>query len=435
MSSEDYRAIVIRPSALRPHPNADKLSLITALHYQVIVGRNTSPTELLLFFEAGLQLSDKFAKANKLLREDGGMFEPNLRVKPIKLRGQRSDGFAIPITSLSSFGDVSGLVEGDEFASFNGVEICRKYESQQTKKARQAQQKVRSGVRVKLRSFPQHADTSNFRKKGRYIQPGSILYISEKLHGTSFRFGHVRTDRRRWQWAPTKVSNLVTSWLGHVYEYKHINGTRQVVLADPRENVQWRGGDPFRFRVTAPANGRLIRGEVVYGEIMGYRDNGKAIQSHSTDALPELKPIYGPRIDYLAGATEGEAKGWVYRIASVSDDGRQVEWSWPQVKNRAFELGFEVVPVVLGPIVYDGDFDALFRLVDEWVNGKSGSEALPSVVDSRHIREGAVVRAEAPDGSVRWWKHKSWAFLTLEGMAMERGQVDVEDVQKEEEPV
>lgn len=432
--TDSYRAIVLRASRLRPHPNADRLALLDCLHYQVIVGRDTQPGQLVVFFEAGGQLSEDFAYVNKLTRKDGGMFEPNLRVKPIKLRGQRSDGFAIPVESLMAFGDPASLKEGDEFSTFGGVEICRKYESPETKRARGQRT---SSFKVKLRNFPEHKDTSDFRREGRFIPAGSVLWVSEKCHGTSGRTGHVQVMSARLPRFPSWISRIATRLFGYRYSYKHVNGTRRVMLYNERQSTSWHGGDRFRFR--AVAGKTLLQNEVIYYELVGFDDNGNPIQKQSCSHDKDVEKLYGPTLSYtygalgVAGDPTASCLAMIYRISHVSNDGVEIDYSWPQVKRRAEELGMDVVPVVRGPIVYDGDFDSLYVTVDEWVNGKSGTEALPSVLDNRHIREGAVIRAETPDGRTLFYKHRSWVFLELEGVAAERGQVDVEDVQKGED--
>lgn len=90
--------------------------------------------DLMLYFPADGQLSLDFCIKNHLLRKlpdgtpDTGYLEHDKRhVKTIRLRGEPSDGIAMPLTALEPFGDISTLSVGDRIDIFNGVEICRKY--------------------------------------------------------------------------------------------------------------------------------------------------------------------------------------------------------------------------------------------------------------------------------------------------------------------
>jgi len=123
-----YKAIVAKIIVF-PHPDADRLQLGNVLGNQVVVGLDTYTSEVGLFFNTDGQLSSEFCIANDLLRRKdsegkpaGGMFdENNRRVRAQKFRGQKSDGFWIPLTSLNfTGGDISSLKEGDMLDEFNG---------------------------------------------------------------------------------------------------------------------------------------------------------------------------------------------------------------------------------------------------------------------------------------------------------------------------
>jgi hypothetical protein len=96
---------------------------------------------------------------------------------------------------------------------------------------------------------------------------------------------------------------------------------------------------------------------------------------------------------------------WLYR---VTQDGRELPPD--EVRRRAIELEIEPVPL-LDSWTHDNARDTLARAR---LHAEGPTGVLPSTVDTRHPREGVVLRAVAP-GFDRAYKFKSWAFGVLEG--------------------
>lgn len=146
-----------------------------------------------------------------------------------------------------------------------------------------------------------------------------------------------------------------------------------------------------------------------------------------TSELKEVYKIYGETMTYSYGCKPGECKFLVYRITQVNEDGIQHELSWPQIKARAAELGIEAVPEFNNSLgvsyyIYDGNLDALKSAVDAIMEG-------PSTLDPSHIREGVVVRVDAPNGTVKFLKAKSFTFGLLEGyIKSDDDYVDLEEI-------
>ena len=244
-----YKAYITRIKT-RPMPNADNLQLGDCNGYQVIVGKDIKDNDLVVFFEQGGQLSEPFAATHDLVRRRnpdgspaGGMFEQNRKVRAIKLRGSRSDGFVCPVSYLAfTKFDITSLKEGDQFDELNGVKICNRFETKATKAAAGAR-------RIKIHKdsimMPKHFDTGQFKREAEAIPAGAILYISEKMHGTSMRYGHIEDES-----IPTWIKNVVGKviWklninLGNIIlkqctkkKWVHLNGSRNVIIekrADP----------------------------------------------------------------------------------------------------------------------------------------------------------------------------------------------------------
>ncbi len=123
-------------------------------------------------------------------------------------------------------------------------------------------------------SFPKHYDTEQYAYNKDRIPHGSIITITEKVHGTSGRFGFVKV-----------IEELPKKWYHKLFgltpktieEFRYVNGSRNVVLKD--DQVGFYESEGFRNEVTEPFVGRLKHGEVVYYEIVGYTDTGQQIQN------------------------------------------------------------------------------------------------------------------------------------------------------------
>lgn len=139
-----HKAIVTRVRVVEVE-GAKTLSQGYCLGFPVAVDRNTRDGDLVLFFNAGLQLSPEFAEANDLVFRGlddkgnrlGGYFSENRKVSAQKfMKGKIvSEGFACPLSFLDFVGVPYIGKEGEELDSLNGIPICRKFLSKATRNA------------------------------------------------------------------------------------------------------------------------------------------------------------------------------------------------------------------------------------------------------------------------------------------------------------
>jgi hypothetical protein len=340
-------------------------------------------------------------------------------VRAQTFRGAKSEGFWIPRTALSFAINVNSPLlssVGDRFTEAGGVPICNKYIT--TKTFMVAQQNQRTVKKGELKGFPKHYDTEQFRYGSDDIPLGSLVWITEKLHGTSHRFGCVA------QIVPT---NWFLRLLGHTQriQYSLEHGTRNVILG-ATSGTGYYGSDAFRFKALMGVEPR--KGEVLYGEIVGFHAPQQPIMP-PVDVPKELSDIskrYGAKITYSYGQSPGQCKFYCYRILQFNEDGQCVELTPPQVRKRCHQLQIECVPSLTqefwqwhhgpsyaddGPVViYNDNCRQLL---------KKGLEVIvegPSTLDSSHLREGVIVHVLTPDGKQYALKHKSFAFKVLEGI-------------------
>ena len=418
-----YNAIVTRIN-VRPHPNADRLQLGTCFGNQVVIGLDVIDGELGLFFPTDGQLSEKFAKANDLIRRKdengnsvGGMFEENRKVRSQKLRGEKSDGFWCPISFLEfTNGKLSSLKEGDLISEFNKIPICNKYYTKATREARSKKVKLSRGSTL---MFHKHDDTEQFKFYLDKIKKGSLITITSKLHGTSARFSYCLDDK------PLVWYESIYKKFNKQYKpmiWKELLGSRNVIL-DKYDGKSFYGDESFRYEANLPFFKNIYKGETIYYEIVGYvNENTPIMGIHSTDSIndKEFKKKYGKEIIYKYGCLPGKRKVYVYRITFTNEDGKSIDYSWDQIKARCKELGVETV-IELDSFIYDGNS---ISLQDKVISHTDGEDW----IDPSHIREGVVIRVDY-EGKTTFFKNKSFDFGVLEGYAKDnRDYVDTEEV-------
>lgn len=437
-----YQALVTEIHAVREHPNADKLNLATVVGYQVIVGKDIKQGEKVVFFEAGGQLSHEFVSENNLYRDttlnkdpnaSPGMLEKNRRVRAIRLRGEMSDGYVVPLRYFTKIGiSEESLTPGLLFTEIEGKEICKKYETQK-QKTFQANNQPKKKKEIKM--FPQHFDTSPFHRESYQIKNKGNVYLTEKLHGTSHRLGHVQVEVPLWT-TLKGFKKLVTKLfmkdqMTNVWEV--VNGSRRVILDSTDAHKirnSFYGTDEFRYKAVEGIIPK--KGEILYGEIVGYVNADTPIMAdQETKVIKKEKDLIEGlpekiRFDY--GCLPGQAKFYVYRITNVNEDGHETDLSWPQVKQRCSELGIDHVPEV-GYSFADYSDSFTFEQFQKAVEFETETQRFSKL--GNHIREGVVVRFEPLDGYTTpiVLKSKSRLFGLLEGYLRESDDfVDMEEV-------
>lgn len=390
---ETNNAIVTRLANVREHSNADRLKLATALGCQVVVGLDSKDGDLIIYFDSNLRLSHEYLSCNNLYSNPElnvnttkkGYFGKNGRVKAQKFRGEVSNGYVAELHSLDFIDavDCSEIVfnEGDEFTHIIGVPICEKYIPVQ----KSFQGKARLSV---SEMFHRHWDTKQLMRESDRIVPG-VLFIEEKIHGTSGRTGNVlcKTNKPWWKfWKPKQ-------------EWRVVSGTRRV------DNVDFHL-PTIRQEIERKVAPHLHKGEQIYYEIYGY-DGGKQIQS-----------------GFPYDCRGGEFKAVLYRVTITTLDGYSVDLNREQVYKRAEELGLEkpilLTDVHLHEVVMNFETDCLPYVLNQ-CKGKSA-------LDAGTLREGIVVWFTDKDGKWDCLKHKSEEFLIGESKKLDNDIIDVEDI-------
>ena len=450
---------------VRKHPNADKLVLATCFVNTVCVAKDKyAEGEIGVYFPVDLQLSMEFCEKNGLLavyengvNVSGGYMDPSKRnVKAIKLRGEQSDGLFLPLSCLAYTGvNLDSLNINDPITVVNGHEICRKYIPHRHSKGN-ATVAGGAGKRVKRRAkrsiapvFYEHIDTAQLAYNLHMFKPGDLIEITRKLHGTSARTSHTKVlkgYKRTW------LDILLRREGTPIYDWGTVSGTRRTVL-DTFDGGFY-GSNEFRKQYHDFFDGKLLKGETVYYEIVGFTHDGKPIMGQCDNKKLKDKEFvkkYGETTTFSYGCSPNGKKIvhgrdehgpyslevscpqndiYVYRMTMTNEDGEVVEYTPDQMRHRCMYMGVKTVPVHWYGFIPQnpGSKEDDTISAGEWVLNKAeqfydGEEP----IDPTHICEGVVIRAiNRPTFTA--YKHKNFQFKVLEGIIKETAEApDMEE--------
>ena len=171
-----------RVTSVNPHPNADRLEIVKLLGTQTVVPKGQyKVADWVVFFPPDIMIPDDVAErlgVKQYLKANG-------RVAACRLRGVASYGF---IASLTAIEGVSGLFVGcDVTHLFDGV----KYEPPV---------KLNGGDGAhEPPAFHRYTDIQHYYRNADVITPGTLVRITEKIHGTNSRVGLIKVDDE-WQY-------------------------------------------------------------------------------------------------------------------------------------------------------------------------------------------------------------------------------------------
>ena len=454
-----YKAYITKVKNIRPAENADRLNLCEVFDNTVVVDKSINENDSYIYFPCDGQLSLEFCIANNLLRKlpDGtpstGYMDPEKRnVKAIKLRGNKSDGIVLPLTSLASFGDISTLAVGDTIDVFNGHEICQKYIPKRKHNPTSEKRIKRKAKYTVAPTFYEHADTEQLAYNLDAFKAGDEVEITLKMHGTSQRTGYHKIFQGMKR---TLLDRLLRREGTPIYDWGYVSGTRRTVLNGYEGGFY--GNDHFREKHANFFEGKLWKGETVYYEVVGFIDSGAPIMAECANKKlndKEFVKQYGEITTFSYGCKPGHLGGlikdkevvdnegivypqndmYVYRMTMTNEDGDTVEYTPDFMRYRCEQMSAKTVPVF-----WKGDIPEYPATADddtvspgEWI--KNVAEKFydgPDPIGKTHIREGIVCRIiNRPKFAA--YKHKNFAFKLLEGIIKETAEApDMEEAQEE----
>ena len=440
---------VVKVENLRPHGNADRLQIATFFGNDTCVGLNTALGEIGIYFPTDLQLSVEYCDANNLVRKKdengnniGGYMDPDKRnVTAVRLRGERSDGLYMPLSSLEFTGvNMDDLNVGDTIDIVNGIEICRKYIPRGNKRrggCRSEGNRTRKKKVPVAPLFAEHADTEQLAYNLAAFKPGDQIEITLKMHGTSQRTGYLPTLKG---YKKNILDYILRREGTPIYDWGYVTGTRRTVL----ENYEggYYGDNEFREQHSKLFEGKLHKGETVYYEVCAFTTNGTPIMS-SGKVPKEAQNQYGETMVFSYGceptgkkvlygqdedgifSIEEEAPQsvmYVYRMTLTTEEGYTIDYTPDYMRYRCEQMGVNAVPVFWAGYIpeHPGSKDDDTITAGEWVKNKAEQYYDgPDPIGKTHVREGVVVRiVNRPKFCA--YKHKNFLFKQISGIISDK---------------
>ena len=382
------------------------------------------------------------------IKSSCGFFNKRGRVRMLKLRGQYSMGFVIPVESLiKTWPELSSIdFETKIDTSFDevcGELLCWKYIPVKSEPKMHCD--VRGGRWKKLMKktqarfdkliegqFEFHYDTKQIENDISILKPDTSVTISVKVHGTSVILSNILCNRKLSFWE--KVKKFFGSKV-QLTEYSNIYSSRKVIKNRYLMNS---GRDFYKTDIWGDVNnvfaGFLTPGMTVYGEIVGYlTGSSQFIQKNH---------------DY--GCQPGQWKFMPYRITLTAQDGSKTEFSVDEVldwvtyiieefgENQAYDQ-YKIKDVLMPMnILYVGELGSMYPIDQEYFFAKNLLQTMKEdtkwllmeknepMCKNKVPREGIVIRIN-DDKVPRAWKLKSKAHYELEAKQHDNDEVDIEE--------
>jgi RNA ligase (TIGR02306 family) len=337
-----FKVSVTEIREIKPHDNADRLEIAKVYDWDVVVRKDEYKVgDIIIYVPVDSILPQELE--DKIFGSDSKIKLHKHRVKSIRIRGHISQGMIINLNHVKDdiYIDRDDLEK--DMSSFLNIS---KYEppAEDMPTLMRVAKKKKAGNP----NFKKYTDIENFKYYDRTFQDGEQVYVSEKLHGTSFRCGWFKTEANT-------LLKKVKKFFGLLPEWEFCYGSRTVEIS---AKVMWNGGyygeDVYGQMVQLyDLKNRIPKGFAVYGEIVG-------------DGIQK---------GYNYGCKKGERMLYVYDIM----DTNQMRWlDYPQFRRGISDLGLPSVPTL-----YVGPYSK--EVLDQHRDGDSK-------IGGQKVREGIVVK-------------------------------------------
>lgn len=359
----EFMCEVVEITAILPHPNADRLELAHfrtkdgPTGYTCVVQKDSFRVgHLAVYCSVDCIVPTNRPEFEFLTQRLDGKGKTEFRLRAARIRGVYSEGLLVPMWDMAKSGPIHDASPGDYWNvgdDFSNVLGVRYHNPGPERPSQGPTPKTRTESWLD-QLVPQYGVIS-LRKEPWLFQAGEPVIITEKIHGTNFRFGWVKgkwvvgshrtfkTDTRPW------YRRIIDRILGR------------------KRSGSWYGEDIW-LKVASDHNlkskCRDAAGVVFYGEIFGLTHGGKPIQDLTYG-------YHGPNVR-------------VFDAYNVADG---VWLNHDQLKWITADLDLPHQP----PVLYFGPYDE--KVVKELAEGDTTVR-----VDgmAANIREGVVVEGMVP---------------------------------------
>lgn len=473
-ASVNYLAKIVRINQFKPHtdPEVTRLKACVVDGFNILCGIDSEPG-LYVYFPTACCLNPDFLRYANLYKhkelnvdpEQSGMFEDNGRVKAIRLRGELSEGFILPVTMLENYVLSVTNVEltCEEGTEFDIVEhdgktfwINKKYIPKRTQGApgsglNKTARQPKGIDKIIENQFRFHYDTTLIKKCPHVIKPNDLISITEKVHGTSGISARVMCNPMAYaHWYEKAMIKIIQFFGGDttmagVYDY--IYASRTVIknqYYNKKAGNGFYGVDVWKYAddIIKPY---LQKGMTVYYEIVGFLPNGGYIQkNYDYGCVPPTTTNKFPdgeyRSHYIANPDGTHTKYelgkhfdiYVYRITMTNVDGKVHEFSAKEVQQWCMFTGLQSVKEWY--YGYAKDLYPDLNTEEHWnenflqrlANDKEFYMECNSPSCSNKVpHEGLVIKIENMKSEA--FKLKCFKFLDAEGKALDKGESNIED--------
>lgn len=443
----NYLAKIVKIDNFHKHsdPEVTKLKCCCIDGFNIITGIDSEPG-LYVYFPTACCINPKFLSYANLYRHGElnvdqtktGMFDDNGRVKAIRLRGELSEGFIIPIVVLENWvmSTVNVELKVEEGTEFDSIEhdgktfwVNKKYIPKNTRtpgapgSGNSGKGKQPKGLdKIIENQFRFHYDTVLIKKCPHVLHPSDLISITSKVHGTSGISAYVLCKQElNWK---QKIARWLTGEEFDKYDYLY---SSRSVIKNQYYNKSVQGGfygvDVWKYAddIVCPC---LSKGMTAYYEIIGFLPNGGYIQkNYDYGCLPPVGDeayTYGKHF-----------KVQIYRVTITDVSGKVHEFSAREVQLWAQMVG--LVPVEQYYYGYAKDLYPDLDPSEHWnenflsklANDKNFyMECNSPTCDNKVPHEGIVIKIENMKSEA--FKLKCFKFLDGEGKALDKGEVDIE---------
>ena len=443
----NYLAKIVKIDNFHKHsdPEVTKLKCCCIDGFNIITGIDSEPG-LYVYFPTACCINPKFLSYANLYRHGElnvdqtktGMFDDNGRVKAIRLRGELSEGFIIPIVVLENWvmSTVNVELKVEEGTEFDSIEhdgktfwVNKKYIPKNTRtpgapgSGNSGKGKQPKGLdKIIENQFRFHYDTVLIKKCPHVLHPSDLISITSKVHGTSGISAYVLCKQElNWK---QKIARWLTGKEFDKYDYLY---SSRSVIKNQYYNKSVQGGfygvDVWKYAddIVRPC---LSKGMTAYYEIIGFLPNGGYIQkNYDYGCLPPVGDeayTYGKHF-----------KVQIYRVTITDVNGKVHEFSAREVQLWAQMVG--LVPVEQYYYGYAKDLYPDLAPSDHWNENflarlanekKFYMECNSPICDNKVPHEGIVIKIENMKSEA--FKLKCFKFLDGEGKALDKGEVDIE---------
>lgn len=443
----NYLAKIVKIDNFHKHsdPEVTKLKCCCIDGFNIITGIDSEPG-LYVYFPTACCINPKFLSYANLYRHGElnvdqtktGMFDDNGRVKAIRLRGELSEGFIIPIVVLENWvmSTVNVELKVEEGTEFDSIEhdgktfwVNKKYIPKNTRtpgapgSGNSSKGKQPKGLdKIIENQFRFHYDTVLIKKCPHVLHPSDLISITSKVHGTSGISAYVLCKQElNWK---QKIARWLTGEEFDKYDYLY---SSRSVIKNQYYNKSVQGGfygvDVWKYAddIVRPC---LSKGMTAYYEIIGFLPNGGYIQkNYDYGCLPPVGDeayTYGKHF-----------KVQIYRVTITDVSGKVHEFSAREVQLWAQMVG--LTPVEQYYYGYAKDLYPDLDPSEHWNENflsklandkKFYMECNSPTCDNKVPHEGIVIKIENMKSEA--FKLKCFKFLDGEGKALDKGEIDIE---------